>query len=71
MRVQLSDPARLRDLLDYLRAAECVADQANRDLVEVFVPRAGNEDEARRALDVLLATWRAMNPGVQAQVLSN
>jgi hypothetical protein len=67
MRVRVSDPALLRDLISYLRAAECVAEQASREVVEVYVPKARDERQARRRLDVLLTSWRAVHAGAAAE----
>jgi hypothetical protein len=69
MRIRVSDPALLRDLISYLRAAECVAEQASRDVVEAYVPRARDERQARRELDVLLSSWRAMHEGTTTEFL--
>ena len=68
MRVRISDPALLRDLLDFLRRTECVAEQASADSLDVFVPHAPSAAQARREVDVYLATWRARHPGVNAEV---
>jgi hypothetical protein len=69
MRVRIGDPALLRDLLDFLRRAECVAEQASADTLDVFVPHAPSAGQARRELDLYLATWRARHPDVEADVL--
>ncbi len=69
MRIRVSDPALLRDLISYLRAAECVAEQASKDAVEAFVPRAPDEEQARREVNSYLAIWRAMHPGARADLL--
>jgi hypothetical protein len=69
MRVRISDPALLRDLLDFLRRAECVAEQANADTLDVFIPQAPSAAQARREVDLYLASWRARHPGVAADVL--
>ncbi len=69
MRVRVGDPALLRDLIAYLRAAECVAEQASRDVVDVYVPRARDERQARRELSVLLSSWRSLHEGVTAELL--
>lgn len=71
MRVQISDPARLQDLLDFLRRAECVAEQARRDEADVYVPRASSETQARRELELYLQTWEAMNPDALTQIIEH
>lgn len=48
---------------------ECVAEQASRDTLEVTIPRALDEAQARRELRVYLATWKARHPGVAADVI--
>lgn len=68
MRVRISDSALLGDLLDFLRRTECVAEQASADSLDVFVPHAPSAAQARREVDVYLATWRARHPGVEAEV---
>jgi hypothetical protein len=37
--------------------------------LEVYVPQARNERQARRKLSVHLATWQAANPGVEAYIV--
>ena len=66
MRVRLSDPAFVQDLISYLRSTECLAEQTGVDAVEVEVPRAPSAEQAERELTVYLAAWRAMHPGVHA-----
>jgi hypothetical protein len=70
MRVRINDPALLDDLIAYLRSAECVAEPAGRDTVDVGVPRATSDEQGALELGVYLATWRAMHPGAQADVVS-
>jgi hypothetical protein len=69
MYVYISDPAMLPNLQDFLRRADCVAEQRRSHELEVYVPAARNDRHARRELSVYLATWQAANPGVEAYVL--
>lgn len=69
MLIRLSDPAHLGDLVSYLQAAECLAEQAGSDLIRVSVPRALDERQARREVALYLAAWRAMHPDVEAELL--
>lgn len=69
MRVQTTDPALMRDLAAYLRAAECAVRETDETTVLVSVPRAATSEEARHDVEVYLAAWRAMHPGAQATVL--
>ena len=69
MRVRISHPALLRDLISYLRDAGCVAEQAIRDEIDVFVPHAPSESQARSEGCVYLTAWRVKNEGVAADLL--
>jgi hypothetical protein len=69
MRVRISDPARLRDLIQYLREAGCVAEQASQDEIDVFVPHARSDRQARTDVGIYLAAWRVKNEGVRADLI--
>jgi hypothetical protein len=69
LRVFLNNPASLRNLQDFLRRAECIAEQCRSDELEVYVPGAPSDEQARRELNVYLATWQANNPGVEAYIV--
>jgi hypothetical protein len=69
MRVRLTDETLVPDLLAYLRAAECVAEEVGPGELNVIVPRAPSDDQARRELDLYLRAWQAMNPNAQAELL--
>jgi hypothetical protein len=65
LHVYISDPALFKDLCAFLQRAECVVGPRRGQDVEVDLPRAYSEAQARRELDVYLATWQVMNPGVE------
>jgi hypothetical protein len=67
--VFISDPSSLRSLQEFLRRAECVAEQCRSDVLDVYVPNASNDRYARRDLNVYLATWQANNGGIEAYIL--
>lgn len=69
MRVRVNDKARLRDLIRYLRDGGCIAEQAGPKTLDVFVPSASNEREARMELGIYLTAWRIRNPGVEAELM--
>jgi hypothetical protein len=69
MRVRISDEALLRDLGDFLVAAECRVREIGKATLDVTV-RAPSEAQARRELDIYLKTWRAMHPSAYAQIVS-
>jgi hypothetical protein len=68
MNVYVSDPHLLRNLQDFLRRSRCVAERQRSHELEVHVAST-SEEQARRELNVYLATWQAMNPGVEAYIL--
>lgn len=68
MYVFVSDHAALRSLQDFLRRADCVAEQARPHELDVSVPGAPSERQARRELDLYLTVWQVRNPGVEAYV---
>jgi len=69
MHVRISQPDHLDDLVRYLRATECTVEKHGDDLVEVSMPRAPSEDQARREVAIYLKAWQAMNPGTTADIL--
>ncbi len=64
MRIHLDDPARLRDLSDYLRASGCLVTAAGSSAIEASPPpRSLSAQEAERELESYLLLWRACTPG--------
>jgi hypothetical protein len=64
MRIRISDPSYLGDLERSLCAAECAIGQVGPHELEVFVPGAPRDEQARREILIYLDTWKAMNLGV-------
>ena len=69
MRVRVSDPALVGDLQRYLRAAECVVEQSEDDALDIYVPHAPSDEQARREVAIYLKAWQAMNPGARADLV--
>jgi hypothetical protein len=67
--VFVSDYSALRSLQEHLRRADCIAEQARADELEVYVPSAPNDREGRRELDKYLSIWQARNVGVEVYVV--
>jgi len=67
--VFVSDHSALRSLQEHLRRAECVAEPARAHELEVYVPSAPSDRQARREVEVYVAVWQASHPGVEAYVL--
>jgi hypothetical protein len=68
MRVRLTDPALVGDLERFLLATECLVERLGSDELDVYVPRAPNEAQARREVGIYLLTWQAMNPTAVASL---
>jgi hypothetical protein len=69
MRVQLSEPKLLRDLIAYLRECGCVAEQASASEVEVFAPTTASQRAARMEISAYLAAWRVRHEGVITEII--
>jgi hypothetical protein len=53
----------------FLQRAGCVAEQLSAHTLEVNVPSALDEVQARRELNVYLASWQARHRGFEAYVI--
>jgi hypothetical protein len=69
LRVKLSDPALVDDLVDFLRRSGCVAQPAEKAIVAVSIPKSLREDAAELELDLYLRVWEATHPEAQARRL--
>jgi hypothetical protein len=70
MRVRVSDPALLGELQRYLRSAECVAERSGENTLDVSIPRAPSDEQARREVAIYIQAWCAMNPGARAEIVA-
>jgi hypothetical protein len=66
MKVYVSNPAFVYDLLTSLERANYAAAQTGSYTVEVRVPTAATLEQAQLHLGFYLANWRARHPGVVA-----
>jgi hypothetical protein len=57
------------NLRNSLRRVGCVAEERRSHELDVFVPAAPSEDQARREVNVYLATWQARNTGVETCIV--
>jgi hypothetical protein len=75
MQVRLSDPSLAEEFLGFLRRADCVAGvgdvsaHAEGIAVEVEVPQAYDESQARLEVALYLRVWEAVHPGSGAELL--
>lgn len=69
MRIRVSQPALVPDLVEFLGRAFCRTESVRGSVVEVVVPRAADGVRARRELDLYLAAWRGLHPPVEATII--
>jgi hypothetical protein len=73
--VRLSDPGLADEFVGFLRRADCVADlgeveaHAEGIAVEVQVPEAYDDEQARMEVALYLRVWEAVHPGSGAELL--
>jgi hypothetical protein len=71
MNVFISDPFLLPNLEGFLQRTGCVAEESRPHELDVYIPSAPNEPQARRELNVCLATWQALHPGVETYIIDS
>jgi hypothetical protein len=73
MRILVSDPAPLGDLVAYLRRCGCHADIVGQTAVEATPPERPSVGDAylRLELDAYLRVWREMHSGVKAELVDS
>jgi hypothetical protein len=65
MKIRLSDPELVDDLLAFLRGKHCVAEQLSDGTLEVSLPEATRQDAAALELDLYLRAWEAGHRGAR------
>ena len=63
MRVKVSEPRYLRDLILFLRECGCVAKQASAGDADVYAPAAPDDRAAREEVRIYIAAWRIKSGG--------
>lgn len=69
MKVEVSEPMFVYDLLSSLKFAEYDVALAGDATVDVAIPPLFTPEQARLHLGLYLANWRARHPGVVADIL--
>jgi hypothetical protein len=69
LRMRLSDPRLVDELLDDLLRHECAAERLAGDVVAVSFPDDVDTDAAKLELDLYLRVWDATHPGVRREQL--
>lgn len=67
MRVELSDPDLVDDLVAFLRSARYEAEQTDGGTLAVRPPASVPEQLAQMALEESLAAWQTLHPGVRVR----
>jgi hypothetical protein len=69
MHVYVSHPAARPDVRDFLRRADLVVRDRDAHHLEVELEDAITAKQARRELDLCLARWQVIHPGVETYVV--
>jgi hypothetical protein len=69
VRIRVSQPALVPDLVEFLGRALCRTDAVHGSVVEVALPSVPDGARARRDLDLYLAAWRGLHPPVEATII--
>jgi hypothetical protein len=69
MKIEVSNPALVDELLVFLRGAGCTATLEKDGSIAVDVPEAHGEEQARLELDLYLKAWQAAHGDVEARLL--
>jgi hypothetical protein len=69
MKVEVSDPLFVYNLLYSLKSADYEAEIDGDTTVEVRLPAAAAPEQAQVNLDLYLAKWRGRHPGIVAELV--
>jgi hypothetical protein len=69
MRIRVSQPALVPDLVEFLGRAFCTTESVRGSVVDVVLPSVADHARARRDLDLYIAAWRGLHPPVEAIIL--
>jgi hypothetical protein len=69
VRIRVSQPALVPDLVEFLGRAFCTTESVRGSVVDVVLPSVADGATARRDLDLYLAAWRGLHPPVEATII--
>lgn len=69
VRVKISDPALVDDLVEFLSRSGCIAHAQDETTILVSIPRSLREDAAELELDLYLQVWQATHSEAHANRL--
>jgi hypothetical protein len=64
MRIQLTDPRLVDELVDFLREMGYVAQAEGEGTIQAFLPFVPQESHARTDIALLLRSWQARGNGI-------
>ena len=69
MKVRVSNPALVQDLVGFLGRARCETARVHGAVLDVEVPGISDTTVARRDLALYLAAWRGLHPPAEVRIL--
>jgi hypothetical protein len=69
LRIRVSQPALVPDLVEFLDRALCKTESVRGSVVDVALPSVPDGARARRDLDLFLAAWTGLHPAVKATII--
>jgi hypothetical protein len=69
MKVRVSNPALVKDLVEFLGRARCETAGVHGAVFDVVVPGVSDATIARRDLNLYLAAWGGLHPPAEARIL--
>ena len=69
MRIHLNQPGYLGDIASYLNEAGCVVRRLHDAVIEVRLPHALNDDQARMELEIYVTAWLIGHDEVSAELV--
>lgn len=69
MKVRVSNPALVKDLIEFLGRARCETAGVHGTLLEVELPGVSDTTVARRDLNLYLAAWRGLHPPADVRII--
>jgi hypothetical protein len=71
MKVRVSNPALVKDLIEFLGRARCKTAGVHGSVLDVEVPGISDTTVARRDLNLYLAAWRGLHPPAEARIIDS
>ena len=69
MKVRVSHPALVKDLVEFLARARCETAGVHGSVFDVIVPGVSDTTIMRRDLNLYLAAWGSLHPPAEARIL--